>query len=453
MHASPTLSRQQVDFLHGPIVHSLVVFSIPLLISNIFQQLYNLADTVIVANFLGDSALAAIGACTSIYDLLVGFALGIGAGLSVVAARSFGSGDAELLKRSVAAALVIGLLTSVVLSALAQVILHPLLEALHTPAEILDSSYRYISTITLFTIVMFAYNLFAGLLRAVGNSVMPLVFLVFSSLLNILLDILFITRFQMGVAGAAYATVISQGISAVLCAIYLIRKVPLLLPDKRHFRFDRALYGEMLGQGLSMGFMHSIVSAGTVVLQYGINSFGTLIIAGHTTARRIYTFFIMPFGAMSNSISTFVAQNRGANQRERIRKALRCAYLFDFVTAAIISVFLLFFAPALVKLISGSEEAVVIENASLYLRFVGPFYFVLGVLIQLRSAMQSIGSKLLPLISSVTELVVKFLFVVFLIPYFGYMAVIVCEPLIWSIMTLQLLIVFRTNPFMREKET
>ena len=300
---------------------------------------------------------------------------------------------------------------------------------------------------------MFAYNLFAGLLRAVGNSVMPLVFLVFSSLLNILLDILFITRFQMGVAGAAYATVISQGISAVLCAIYLIRKVPLLLPNKRHFRFDRALYGEMLGQGLSMGFMHSIVSAGTVVLQYGINSFGTLIIAGHTTARRIYTFFVMPFGAMSNSICTFVAQNRGAHQRERIRKALRYAYLFDFVTAAIISVFLLFFAPALVKLISGSEEAVVIENASLYLRFVGPFYFVLGVLIQLRSAMQSIGSKLLPLISSVTELVVKFLFVVFLIPYFGYMAVIVCEPLIWSIMTLQLLIVFRTNPFMREKET
>lgn len=450
MKAIRTMGRQ-VDFLHGPILKPLLIFAFPVLISNIFQQCYNLADTVIVAHYLGDSALAAIGSCASIYDLLVGFGLGIGSGLSVVTARSYGAGDRELLKKSVAVSLIIGLITSLAISLLGLVILKPLLVALNTPADILDTAYTYIDIVTRYTLVMFAYNLFASLLRAVGDSVMPLVFLILSSVLNVGLDIVFIACFHMGVAGAAYATVIAQAISAVLSALYLLKKVPLLLPEKRHFQYDRILYLEMLGQGLSIGFMQSIVSGGTVILQYGINSFGTLIIAGHTAARKLYGFFTMPFGALAQSVSTFVAQNRGACQRERIRKCMRWSFLCDFICAAVIAVFLFYLAPDLVRLVSGSTEPVVIDNASRYLRFVGPFYFVLGLLIQSRSAMHGVGSKLIPLLSSITELVVKFLFVVALIPRFGYTAVIVCEPLIWSVMTIQLLISFYTNPFMRRK--
>ena len=442
-------TRRTVDFLRGPIFKSLILFALPILVSNIFQQFYNLADTMIVANYLGDEALAAIGACTAIYDLLIGFALGIGTGLSVVTARSYGAGDQDLLKRSVACSLVIGAAISVVITLLGVFLLEPLLRVLNTPAEIMDMSYQYISTIIWFTLAMFSYNLFSGLLRAVGNSVMPLVFLIFSSFLNIGLDILFITTLSMGITGAAVATGLSQAISAVLCAVYSWKKASLLLPGREHFRLDRTLFRELLGQGLSMGFMSSIVSLGTVVLQYGINSLGTLVIAGHTTARKIFAFFAMPFGAMAQAIATFVSQNRGACRRDRIRKALRYAALYQIAAAAVITVILLAWAPAIVHLVSGSEEAVVLENGSLYLRVLGPFLAVLGVLLQSRNALQGLGEKLIPLVSSVIEMVMKVLFVALLIPRFGYLAVVFCEPVIWCVMTVQLLWSLHRNKFMR----
>ncbi len=439
-----------VDFLHGPIFHALVVFAIPLLVSNVFQQLYNTVDTMIVGNYLGDLSLAAIGSCTAIFDLLVGFALGIGNGLSLVSARSFGAGDKTLLKKSVACSIVIGMTSSAALTVVGSLILRPLLEALNTPQEILAESYSYISVIVWFTLVMFAYNLCAGLMRAIGNSVMSLMFLVVSSVANIFLDILFITQFHMGIRGAAVATVISQGISVVLCVLYIWKKVPLLIPEREHFRFDRALYAEMFGQGLSMGIMSSIVSAGSVILQYGINGLGTLIIAGHTAARKLYMFFNMPFVAMSMAVSTFVSQNRGANHGKRVRNALKYSYIFDVAGAGVITVFLLFCAPALVKLISGSSEPEVLRNGSLYLIVVGPFYAVLGILMQSRCALQGIGEKLLPLVSSLIELVGKIMFVVFLIPRFQYMAVVFCEPVIWCVMTVQLVYSLYGNPFIRE---
>ena len=246
---------------------------------------------------------------------------------------------------------------------------------------------------------MFAYNLCAGLMRVIGNSVMPLVFLVVSSVLNIILDLVFITQLNMGVQGAAVATVISQGTSVILCIIYMFKKTPLLLPKKEHFEVDKDLYKELLGQGFSMGFMSCIVSAGSVILQYGINNLGYLIIAGHTAARKLCMFFNMPFTAMALAISTFVSQNKGANQKNRIKKALRYAYIYDIIGAAIVTCIILLFGASLVKLISGSSKEVVLHNGTLYLTIVGPFYAVLGILMQTRYALQGIGQKLLPLIS------------------------------------------------------
>lgn len=446
------LLNANVDLIHGSIFKSLIIFAIPLLISNIFQQLYNTVDTMIVGNFLGDVSLAAIGSCTSIYDLLVGFALGIGNGLAIVTARSFGSNDEKLLKKSVASSIVIGIVVSLVLTIIGIIFLKPLLNLLNTPVEIIDEAYSYIFFIVLFIIVMFAYNLCAGLMRAIGNSFMPLVFLVVSSLLNIALDLLFITQLNMGVMGAAIATVISQGISVILCIIYILKKAQLLLPEKQHFKVDKELYKELLGQGFSMGFMSSIVSAGSVILQYGINNLGYLIIAGHTAARKLYMFFNMPFTAMALAISTFVSQNKGANQKQRIKQALRYAYIYDVITAVLVTIIILLFGSSLVKLISGSSEQVVLHNGTLYLTIVGPFYAVLGVLMQTRFALQGIGQKLLPLISSIIEFFGKIIFVVFLIPRFQYMAVIFCEPVIWCVMCLQLVYAFYTNSYIREKE-
>ena len=444
--------QSDVDLIHGPIFQSLMIFALPLLVSNIFQQLYNTVDTMVVGNYLGDVSLAAIGACTSIYDLLVGFALGIGNGLAIVTARSFGSQDKELLKKSVASSLVIGVMVSLALTIIGMTFLYPLLEILNTPLDIIQEAYSYISVIVLFIFVMFAYNLCAGLMRAIGNSVMPLVFLIVSSLLNVVLDILFITQFHMGIQGAAVATVVSQGVSVVLCIIYIFKKTQILLPSKKHFQIDEELYKELLGQGFSMGFMSSIVSAGSVILQYGINNLGYLIIAGHTAARKLYIFFNMPFTAMALGISTFVSQNRGANQRERIQKAMKYAYIYDVIMATIVTIIILIFGSSLVKLISGSSESIVLDNGTLYLTIVGPFYAILGILMQTRYALQGLGQKLLPLVSSVIEFIGKIIFVFVFIPQFEYMAVIFCEPVIWCVMCLQLVYSLYTNPYMKGQQ-
>ena len=328
-------------------------------------------------------------------------------------------------------------------------ILRPFLELLHTPVQIMEQAYAYISTITVFIGVMFAYNLCAGLLRAIGNSVMPLVFLILSSLLNIVLDFFFITKLSMGVQGAAVATVIAQGVSVLACLVYIGKKADILIPKRTHFIWDRELYQEMLAQGFSMAVMSSIVHAGSAVLQSGINSLGYLVIAGHVAARKLFMFLMMPYMAVSQTVSTFVAQNYGAGQMGRIRRAVRYSYLCGAVLTALISLVTIPLAPVMVRLLSGSSEAVVIENGALYLQVVAPCLMILALLNPTRFALQSIGNKILPVISSVIELIGKYLFVAFLIPNYQYMAVIFCEPVIWAFMDLELLWAFWANPKVR----
>ena len=441
-----------VDLMHGPIFKSLVVFMLPIFVSNLFQQLYNTVDTMIVGNVLGDTALAAIGSCGSIYELLVGFGLGIGNGLAIVAARSYGAQDHDLLKKTVAGSLVIGLIASLCITLAGAVGLRPLLVLLDTPAEILEDAYRYIIVINYGVLVMFAYNLCAGLLRAIGNSFMPLVFLLLSSGLNILLDLLFIAQMGMGVQGAAVATVISQGVSVLLCIAYVFAKVKLLLPEKKHFRVGRHLYWGLFSQSICMGLMSSIVSAGSVVLQYGINGLGTLVIAGHTAARKMFMFTDMPLLSMASAGSTFVSQNCGAGQPDRVRKGMKEIYLYSVVVAVAAVLLMRVAAPWMVAFVSGSSEPIVLENGARYLLWNAPFYAVLGILLSTRYALQSLGNKVLPLFSSVIELVGKVVFVVLFIPKFGYDAVILCEPIIWCVMAAYLVAVYRHDPFVFPKQ-
>ena len=439
--------NRNADLLHGPIFKNLFLFMLPILVSNLFQQLYNTVDTMIVGNVLGDTALAAIGSCGSIYELLVGFGIGIGNGLSIVAARSYGALDEDLLIKTGAGSLVIGLCASFVITTAGFFGLRPLLQLLDTPAEILEDAYRYIIVIDLGVLVMFLYNLCAGLLRAIGNSVMPLVFLLISSGLNVALDLWFIAGLGMGVQGAAVATVIAQGISVVLCILYVMRRVPLLLPARKHWAVGQHLYWELFSQSISMGLMSSIVSAGSVVLQYGINGLGTLTIAGHTAARKLFSFTSMPLISMANAGSTFVSQNRGAAQPERVRKGMRTMYLCSVVIMAADIVLMQLFARQLVQLISGSTAPLVLENGARYLMWNAPFYAVLGVLLCTRYALQSLGQKVLPLFSSVIELVGKVVFVLVFIPRYAYNAVILCEPIIWCFMAAYLVAVYRRDAF------
>ena len=446
------MSYFQVDLIKDKILKAIIIFAIPIFISNIFQQLYNTMDTMIVGNVLGDTSLAAIGACTAVYDLLIGFALGVGNGLSIVVARAYGAKDENLLKRSVAGSIIIGILLTLLIMLISQIGLYPLLQLLDTPLDIINESYSYILCITLFASVMFAYNLCAGLLRAIGNSFMPLVFLIISSLLNIGLDLFFITQFNMGILGAAVATVIAQGISAVLCLIYIFKKASILVPKKEHFYFDKELYKELAGQGFSMGFMMAIVSSGTVILQKAINSFGTLIIAGHTTARKINAFCMMPCATLSASISTFVSQNRGANQHDRIVDGVKIGMKLSIVWGIISVVLMMLFARALVALLSGSKEVIVLDNGSQYLILNAPFYAVLGFLLILRNSLQGLGKKIVPLISSFIEFFGKVIFSWICIPYLGYFGVMICEPVIWCLMCIQLFYSFFNNPYIRNKD-
>ena len=446
------LFQMNVDLMHGPIFRSLVLFMLPILISNLFQQLYNTVDTMIVGNVLGDTALAAIGSCGAIYELLVGFGLGIGNGLAIVAARAYGAQDEELLKRTVAGSLVIGLAASLTITTAGFFGLRPLLELLDTPAEILEDAYRYIIIIDLGVIVMFAYNLCAGLLRAIGNSVMPLVFLLLSSALNVVLDLWFIAGMGMGVAGAAVATVIAQGVSVVLCILYVMARVRILIPGRKHLDVGRKLYWDLFSQSISMGLMSSIVSAGSVVLQYGINGLGTLVIAGHTAARKLFAFTDMPLTAMASACSTYVSQNYGANHPDRVRRGMRDIYLYGVVVAVTAILLMSVGAEWMVKLVSGSSEPVVLENGVRYLVWNAPFYAVLGMLLSTRYALQSMGEKVLPLLSSVIEFLGKIVFVLLFIPRFEYNAVILCEPVIWCFMTIELLIAYRHNSFVFPKK-
>lgn len=443
----------KVDLLNGKIFTPMLHFAVPILFSVLFQQLYNTIDTLIVGHTLGETALAAMGAAVPVYDLMIGFALGFGNGLSIVTARFFGAGDERRLKDSVAASVVIGLAVVAVLTALSQVMMFPLLNLLHTPSEIIGEAYSYISIITRFTLVMFAYNLCAGILRAVGNSIMPLIFLIVSSLTNILLDYIFIAVFGRGLGGAAEATVIAQSISVLLCLVYIAKASPVLIPKKENFNKDIELYKEMAAQGLSMGFMSCLVSAGSVILQSGINGLGYMIIAAHTSARRMYQFCMIPFIAMMQTINTFVSQNYGARKAERIRKAVKYAYLYTVAVTVIITLVIWIFASDMIRLISGSDEMEVLKNGTWYLRIVAPCYFILGVLNISRTSLQAIGQKILPVLSSVIELIGKILFTAYFIPKLGYAAVIVCEPVIWCFMVAELLAAFWKNPFIRGKDT
>lgn len=436
-------TRGTVDLLNGPIMKSLVIFMLPLLLSNAFQQLYNAVDTAIVGHYLGENSLAAVGAVSSIFDLLVWFLNGIGTGSSIVVARFYGMDDEDHLKKAVAGSILLGAVTVVVLTLASAFGMRGLMRVINTPDGIFEEAYSYIHVISMYLIVMYVYNLLSSLLRAVGNSVMPLVFLIISSVLNVFLDIFCITVLNMGVRGAAVATVISQAVSVVLCIIYMFLKARLLIPGRRHFRPDSGLLKELAAQSYSMGFMSSIVGIGTVILQSGINSLGELVISGHVAARKIYSITSLPFFAMCQAIATFVPQNYGAGKIDRVKQGMRDAYLFSVVAGAAIVVLLFFLARPLMALISGSQNEVILGNGTAYLHFASWFFWVLGILICTRNALQGLGMKIIPLISSVIEMVGKMIFTWVFVPRFGYQAVIVCEPVIWCVMTVQLVWTYR----------
>ena len=429
------MKKTSVNLLEGPILRAMIALS--------------LIHIMIVGRFLGEESLAAVGATAAIFELVVGFALGIGNGMGIVIARHYGAGNYEKLKSAVAATFVIGGVLSIVIAVLGNFTLYPLLKLLGTPSNIITQSYEYSYLIVVFVGVTLAYNLCAGLLRAVGDSKAALYFLIFSAIINTVLDIYFIAYLHMGVRSAGVATIISQGISAVLCFNYIRRKTPFLIPTKKHFTWNKKLYSDLFSQGLAMGLMFSVVSIGTVILQTSINALGPVIISAQTSARRIMMFALLPVGSMSATITTFTSQNFGARQYSRIVKGLRKGALVTIIWSVFICITLFFSSPYLNELITGSNDEELIYQASLYLKISSAFYPFLAILLVLRNALQGLGQKMMTLVSSIIEMLGKILFVIFIIPSAGYLGVIFVEPILWVVMAAQLFYAFRKEPVIR----
>ena len=429
---------KSIDLLSSPIVSSLLTFALPILISNALQQFYNAADTTIVGNFLGFRSLAAIGATSAIYELIVGFAIGIANGMGIVVARHFGAGDIEKIKKAVAGSIVIGSVLSLAVMLIGGFWLYELLRLVHIPENIINEAYSYIYIIMLFFFLTFFYNWSASMLRAIGNSLTPLLILLVTSVINIGLDILFITKFNTGIKGAAIATVISQAISALLCIVYMYIKADILIPKLKHFKYNYYVYADLSTQGFAMGFMSSIVSIGTVILQTAVNGMGVTIIAAQTTGRRIMFFLMMPMSSLATALTTFVSQNFGAGNKSRIKSAVKYANIINTIWGIISVVFVYTLSISFIRFISGSYDKELIANAKLYIAMAAPFFWALGILFNLRNALQGMDRKIEPLISSCIELICKIAFVLFVIPRVGYAGVALTEPIIWVVMVLQL---------------
>ncbi|MDE7293165.1 MAG: MATE family efflux transporter [Oscillospiraceae bacterium] len=423
----------------GRPVKILLLFSLPIVIGSLFQQLYSMIDTVIVGRTIGVDAIAALGSTSYISNLLIGFMSGLTNGFSIVTARFFGAGDMPRMRRAVAGTILLGLGVSALLTGISCLFLSDFLRILDTPPEIFEAAYSYIFIILIFMTSAMLYNMAAGILRAVGDSVTPLLFLIFSSLVNVGLDVLFITRLSMGVKGAAYATVISQTVSFLLCVLYIAMRFRWLIPEKADWGLTASEISELLGMGMSMALMFSIVEMGSLILQRAINNFGTSVIAAHTAARKITSILMLPYSALGSASATYCSQNIGAGRPERVGRGIKSAVALGWIWSAVAVAAGYILSPYIVGFIAGEGETEIISLASRYMRINTPFYFVLAVLVTMRNSLQGLGRKAVPVASSIVECVGKAVVAFAAAPALGYFGVMISEPIVWIFMTIVLL--------------
>ncbi len=431
------------DLTKGKPIKRVLQFAIPIMLGNIFQLFYSLADTRIVGMYLGEEALAAVGATSSLNSMIIGFLMGLTNGFAIISARCFGAKDEKHLKRAVAATFQLGILTSLVLTVISVTFLPQILRFLNTPENLIPIAIKYFRIILLGMTIAMLYNVCSGLLRAIGDAVTPLIFLIVSALLNVGLNLLFIRGFHMDVDGAAYATVLSQVIAFVACLIYLWKKYPILHFGREELRLKRDLVKEMYSTGLSMGLMGCLVNIGSVALQSAINTFGDTTIVAHTAARKISEIFMLPFAVFGMTMATFCGQNKGAGRMDRVKQGLFQSIALVWVWCILIIIAAYTIAPWMVKAITATQQKEIIDTAARYLRINTPFYFICTVICLVRNCMQGIGDSVTPLISSGIELIGKVVVAFLLTPYMGYFAIMISEPLTWIFMVIPLIIMIR----------
>lgn len=418
----------------------ILLFSIPIFWGNIFQLLYSLVDTKIVGSTLGTEALAAVGSVSTLHTLMTGFLNGLTLGFSLITAMCFGADNMKRLKKSFAMTIELGVLTTAVLVVVLMFVLQPLLHLLNVPEEQFAMSYAYISVLIVGLFATVLYNLCANTLRAIGDSLTPLLFLILATVSNIGLDYLFILEFHMGVQGAAYATVLAQLISVVLCFVRIFRKFPILHLQKSDFRPEKELIVEMYKSGLSMGLMSCLVSIGTIMLQSAINTFGTTVIVAHTAARKVFEIMSLPMSVLGSAMATYCGQNYGAKRFDRIRQGIRASLLIAAIWSVAVFIICHTVEGALIRFVASTTDAEVIYWGSMYLKVDMSFIVVCGVIVILRNSMQGFGDRVIPVFSSCIELAGKIIFAFVFAPMFAYWGIIWAEPVVWIAMVIPLIV-------------
>lgn len=419
------------NLTEGKPLQLILGFAVPVLLSLLFQQFYSLVDTMIVGKTLGSDALAAVGSTGSLNFMVIGFCSGVCAGFAIPMAQSFGAGDEDLLKRYIGSSTWLCILFSVVMAVATALPCKFILQVMDTPPEILEDAYSYIVIIFWGIPATYLYNILSCMIRSVGDSKTPVIFLALASLLNIGLDFVCILTFGMGIAGAAWATVISQGVSGALCLIYLKKKFPILQPKGSQWRLTLRQAGKLCGIGIPMGLQYSVTALGSLILQIFINGLGTAAIAAITAGSKLSIMFTCPFDALGSTIATYAGQNIGAGKIHRIRDGLHCCIILGSVYSLIALAVFWVAGGSLSLLFLDSADALLVENSRLFLILNAIFYIPLAAVIIYRFCIQGMGFSQMAICAGALEMVGRTAMGMFAIPVFGYAAACLAGPVAW----------------------
>ncbi len=432
----------QQDMTSGRPMKIIINFTLPIFIGNVFQQFYNMADAVIVGKFVGTGALAAVGSTGTIMFLIYGFVVGMTAGFTVLTAQKFGAGDMYAMRRTVAGASILSLIIGAVLTAAFMILMKPWLTVMNTPEDIFADAYAYIMIISGGILAQMLYNLLASILRALGNSKVPLYFLILSALLNIVLDLVLIIVFHMGAAGAAVATVISQGVSGLLCLVYIIKKVPMLRMTREDWHPSGALLKTQIRIGIPMALQYSITAIGTMMVQSSLNILGSTLVAAYTAAGKIEQVVTQAYVAMGTTMATYGAQNMGAGNVPRIRQGFKACTVIGIVYAVVSAALVMTVGKYMTYLFVSEDVGVIMDSVNIYLWCVGIFFIPLAVVNIYRNGIQGLGYGLLPMMAGVAELVGRGVVAVIAAGRKSYLGVCLASPAAWVLASVLLIAMY-----------
>lgn len=421
----------QQNLTRGPVTRAMLLFALPMIMGNLLQQLYNVADTLIVGRCIGPGALAAVGASFTLMTFLTSILLGLCMGSGVFFSMCYGAGEDNRMKEGVYVSFILIAGLTLVLNAGALFFLEPILALLRVPPEVYNLTRAYLAAVLWGMFFTFLYNFFTALLRAVGNSVIPLIFLGVSALLNVGLDLLFVLQFDMGVAGAAWATVIAQGASAICIAFYTFRRVPYLLPARCHMRFQRKTVRNILSYSLLTCVQQSVMNFGILMVQGLVNSFGASVMAAFAAAVKIDAFAYMPVQDFGNAFSTFIAQNYGARKAGRIQAGIRSATMLAMAFCLIISALVFFFAKPLMEIFVNPAETAIVDVGVGYLRIEGACYCGIGCLFLLYGLYRGLGKPGMSVVLTGISLGLRVILAYMFAPLAGLQAIWWAIPIGW----------------------